>query len=262
MRDEADYVEKVATELNIERAEASKRIDWSGWNVFEQRREFESEGWQARLAAAYEKGFQEALAAGMKRVLASGPKALVGLDYEALRARVRDEKFRGFAETYWPDQGGRLLLGPTGVGKTVACVALFRRLIEEALRRDGRRLWYGSEERGSSFAWVRAYDLPNARLATRLGDGEADLVRTAGLARLLVLDDLGWESRRAGADDVVMEVLATRYDAGLPTIATSGMLLTALTDRYGEAVVRRITEAGGLPGRVIDRTKRTEARGG
>jgi hypothetical protein len=128
-------------------------------------------------------------------------------------------------------------------------------LVEWRILNGGARAWVTdavSSLPRPLFRWVRAYDLPNARLEHSFGEGEADLVRAASTAELLFLDDLGWESRRAGADDVVMEVLGARYDAGRITVATTGMPTKQLVDRYGEAVVRRIVESGGMPGKVLD----------
>jgi DNA replication protein DnaC len=77
-------------------------------------------------------------------------------------------------------------------------------------------------------------------------------VSRAVTARFLVLDDLGWESRRSNADDVVCEVIAARYDAGRITYATTGLRIGQLEERYSSAVVRRLLESGGLKGKVID----------
>jgi hypothetical protein len=51
---------------------------------------------------------------------------------------------------------------------------------------------------------------------------------------------------------VIAEIIAERYNEGLPSYVTSGLTLEGFTERYGDAVVRRITEVGGLPGAVLD----------
>jgi DNA replication protein DnaC len=152
--------------------------------------------------------------------------------------------------------GGRLVCGPTGVGKSVAGIAALRRMngLKPANMND---LWE-KDEAGRRCVWVRAFSLPNARLEVGLGEGEAPLVASAVAADFLVLDDLGWESKRAGADDVVTEVIAARYDTGRITYATTGLTLAKFIDRYGSAVARRLVESGGIKGKVVDLW--TEAR--
>ena len=98
---------------------------------------------------------------------------------------------------------------------------------------------------------MRSFDLVNARLHSAFGKGEAEVVSWAIKAQFTVIDDLGWESKRANADDVVLEVIAMRYDAGLPTYVSTGLKLDDLIGRYGDAVVRRIQQAGGKPGKVL-----------
>ena len=78
------------------------------------------------------------------------------------------------------------------------------------------------------------------------------MVAEAKRTHVLFLDDVGWESRRAGADDVISEVIASRYDSGYPTYVTSGLTLAGFTERYGDAIVRRIVECGGMSGKVVD----------
>jgi len=218
-----------------------EKLTLASWNRARVEAEIETAGWQERLTAAGVAATEkqaELVAGRLRRTLESGPIALAGFGLSALAGMVKNTKLKALAESYAPfEHGGRLILGPTGVGKTVAGVAVCRRTL-------------ASPSAGAS--WVRALDLPNARLQQSLGSGEAALVSSATSAGFLVIDDLGWESKRAGADDVCVEVLATRYDRGLPTYVTSGLTRAAFIERYGDAIVRRIVEAGGLPGKVVD----------
>jgi len=233
----------------------------AGWN--RARLEMELSGqvdWKARLRA--DVGAAIALLAGpwLARTLASGPIALAGFDLPELAGMVRHPKLTALVTGYTPaEHGGRLVLGPTGIGKTVAGIALMRRSMELELEPKAPRPdspddgnWDLSGNAPVDYAWVRALDLPNARLQQSFGKGEADLVDKAAKACFLVLDDMGWESKRAQADDVVLEVIARRYDSGLTTYITSGLSRAAFTERYGDAVERRITEAGGKPGKTMD----------
>lgn len=187
----------------------------------------------------------EKLTSGLlTRVLAEGPAALADAPIERL-VELAQGKLRTLALSYHPDEhGGRLVAGPTGVGKSVSAVAVLRRLIRAHVVAHGFAL--------PRVAWAKATDLANARLGHALGKGEASAVISAAKAEFLVLDDLGWESKRASGDEAVVEVLSERYDSGFITLATTGQTVSALNDRYGEAVVRRIVESGGKPGRILD----------
>lgn len=183
--------------------------------------------------------------------LGKGPTAFAELDTATRISKLRTDSLRWVAREYDPViHGGRIICGPTNRGKTMAAVELLYRwhCVPDAIRR--MRDPHSSPR--ETVAWVRAFDLPNARLQTGLGEGEADLVAIAKAVNFLVLDDLAWESQRAGAADVVSELIAERYDAGRITLVTSGQRSEELENRYGAAVTRRVCEAGGKPGKVID----------
>lgn len=184
------------------------------------------------------------LEAAMARVLQDGPRALAAHEHAKLVDFVRDDRLKASSRDYDPSEhGGRLVLGPTGIGKSMAAVAVLRRLLGiNPLGRLGALKAH----------WARALDLANARLAWKLGDGTAPAIAQAQSAEFLVLDDIGWESKRASGDEVVPEVIAHRYDRGLVTFATSGLTESAFAERYGSAVMRRLIETGGLPGRVLN----------
>lgn len=201
----------------------------------------------------------------MSQALRSGPIALAQKSTAELLQLVRSPKLRALAETYDPSRdGGRLVAGPTGSGKSVAGAAVLRRLAEReaAKPEDPRDFQWDPDAPAPAppLLFVRALDLPRALLESGLGKGEPELVRFAAEADFLVLDDVGWESKRAGASDVVVEVVARRYDAGLPTYVTTGKRLDEFVEVYGDAVGRRICEADGKPGKIMDLW--SERRGG
>lgn len=248
--------EQLCAELGIEPDEFMERCRLAKWKAARFREELATDGWQERFAAAVTDGREEILSGRMHRALRYGPLALSEARFSELLGRI-DAKLRPLAEGLRPEHGGRLICGPTGCGKTSALVAVVRRLETErpllgpnsnddidALLEGMRRL--------PEVVWVRAQDLPVARLAHALGKGEAELVENAKHAGILVLDDLGWESARAGAADVVVEVLAERYDHGRITWATTGLRPEQLSERYGDALVRRVCETGGRAGKVVD----------
>lgn len=241
--------------------EFARKVRFAGWDRERLRAELAVPGAAGRFAEAVEAGLaadvDRRLTGLMASLLAVGPKALAELSCDALAALTSDTRLKGITRDYDPfTHGGRLVCGPTGTGKSVAGIGALRRAVNLKpfdLSEPESDLFYGSgrQPRGREFAWVRAFDLPNARLAHALGQGEAELVKRASTVDFLVLDDLGWESKRAGADDVVSEVIASRYDAGLITYATTGLRFEQFEDRYSSAVVRRLTEAG-IKGKVID----------
>lgn len=237
----------LVSELGIDADQLRIQARIAHWTPDRFRSELAEPGWQSRFRSAVDAAEAEQVASLTARVLATGPVALAAMSHAELVALARDPRLAALAAGYdAATHGGRLVLGPTGVGKTVTCVAALRVEAGRALRRRA-----AGQEEFSKLAWARALELPAARLGHSLGAGEARLVEQASTAHWLVLDDLGWESRRAGADDVVAEVVARRYDAGLPTLATSGLTLEQLTDRYSDAFVRRLVESGGKPGKVL-----------
>lgn len=160
-----------------------------------------------------------------------------------LAERIGIPALLSVAKTWQWGDGNVLLCGPTRVGKSTAAAYLFRRLLGEAVR-NGGAAW----ELAQWMRWFSAEDLSTARKGHPLGLGDPPELIAACNARLLFLDDAGWDT------DVteVCSVLASRYERGWPTVITTGKTRDELTAHYGAAVVRRIREAGGKRATVID----------
>lgn len=261
---ERRYVYELAAELGLVEHDLEAMARRVRWDRARFDRERLSPGWEDRFRGAVaeaearrrEAAIETSTTRALGLALAHGPRAAAALTEPEILPKL-DQRLRRLALELDPAiHGGRLICGPTGVGKSLALALVLRRLMRaEAAQRYDAADDYTRDNLAlvcRDHVWTRAQDLPVARLQTRLGDGEAELVSRALAADLLVLDDLGWESQRAGAADVVLEVLAARYDAGSPTLVTSGLQLAAVRERYGDALIRRICEAGGLPGRVLD----------
>jgi DNA replication protein DnaC len=153
-----------------------------------------------------------------------------------IEARISDPVLKKFAAE--PDAAERsaLLLGPSKIGKsTTAALALRRALL---LPRTGRNL---------SPKWFYARALAQVARQWPLGEGTCPEVNRASNAGLLIIDDLGLERDAAELVDVVH----SRYECGLVTWTTSGLSMSELKDRYGEALVRRLIEGREQPGRVV-----------
>lgn len=144
--------------------------------------------------------------------------------------------------------GNLLILGPTGVGKTRILVAIGLRILDAAVEKGDADL----VDFAARIAWTTGLDLAEARSRHKLGGGEAPEIARAKKASLLLLDEIGFESRRLDPD-AIQNVIYARYHAGLPTIVASGRTTAELEDPrtgYGAAALRRLWEPG--RGRLVD----------
>lgn len=238
---------------NDDRRALIARLRLVRWTRERLRAELVSPRWPRSLDEACAAALDERGDQTVRSVLASGPSALLERTDAELFDRVHPHLHR-LAREYDPTRdGGRIIDGPTGVGKSTTGVLVTRRLGRAAARRLGPvPLAEYCPAIAGQIAWARACDLPVARLSHGLGDGDPELVARAKHAVFLVLDDLGWESSRAGADDVLPEVVAHRYDHGRITLATTGLRPEQLAAKYSDAFVRRLLEAGGKAGCIVD----------
>lgn len=257
MNDEDDEKKRLLELLGIDDVRLlERRARFAGWDMAIFRKELATpDTLRARFEASVDVGvaaeIERKVAKQMRELLRNGPRTLATATVAELAELTKDARVRAVALSYDPfTMGGRLVCGPTGLGKSVAGIAAVRR-IHGISRADMNALW-DVDARSHSVGWVRAFDMANARLSHGLGKGESPLVQEAIDADFLVMDDIGWESKRAGADDVVVEVIAARYDAGRITYATTGLNYEQIESRYGEAVIRRLCQSRGLPGRVLN----------
>lgn len=170
-------------------------------------------------------------------------EARVGAEVERERAalpqmpwaRFDNEEFRHRAsarivtalERWTAERGSLILAAPTGRGKTAALVAWAARV-------------HGSGQ-PAGVDFVSALELAGARRRVRLG-GEAELVERANRARVLLLDEMGFEPL---AEEPFL-VIDARYRAKRPTVCTTGLRPAAFRERYGDALWRRLAEGGAV----------------
>lgn len=131
------------------------------------------------------------------------------------------------------------ILGETGVGKTSAAIAICARMLtraESPTTATADLAW------AAGLHWANARDLVEATRKHPLGQrDDAPEIKSAKEAKVLVVDDLGFEVQRRD-DDTIAIIYDHRDKAKASTITTSGLNEKGLNDRYGEAVKRKITE--------------------
>lgn len=154
----------------------------------------------------------------------------------------RDRALELLCAGKWNRRSGNLLvLGPKRIGKTLLVVAMGHKILDTALegKLDAEAFAFVCGLR-----FITGLDLGRARSQSKLGE-EPALIRKANGARLLILDEIGYEDDRHDPN-AVRDVIYKRYEASgrRPTILTSGRTLSELKERYGAPCVERLTDLG------------------
>ena len=169
-------------------------------------------------------------------------------DVKQLPEMVESESLRLAVEDWKPDTGSLILLGPTAPGKTCAAALALWRALEHGVMVGGPA-W--NAVRYSR--WQNAQRLTRAYQDSKLGS-EPEALGESARASILVLDDLGWDV----SVDSIADVLNRRYESCRHSIITSGLTRDELTERYGDAVCRRMFESGGKPATVVEFDEATQ----
>lgn len=160
---------------------------------------------------------------------------------------IGNETLKKFAREFDPcSDGGALILGQTGIGKSVACFLVMNRTITK------QRLEVYETGCGTVKSWASfdALDVGLAQQKISFGQEDTQEFVAAKEAEILILDDLGWERRHHV--DTLIELAAHRYKQGRPTLVTSGKTLAELSDTYGDALLRRFVNVDGKAGAILD----------
>ena len=142
-----------------------------------------------------------------------------------------------FVDEYPLTEGGLLLWGGCGVGKTHLAIGILRHIVLD---------------HGIEACFADYHDLLGRIQGTygRSGTGatEDKLLGPLLSCELLVLDDLGSRRSTPWSEDVIDRLFAVRYNERLPTIVTTNRSCieddteaTALAERLGEEQQRRMS---------------------
>lgn len=166
--------------------------------------------------------------------------------------------------------GSTLMVGPSGIGKSTSAAAMARRYVTELaeaarvsktirvrIRSSDPLYPHDIESMGPSdgrilstrITWTTGFRVSTARKNSPLG-AEPKLISDVKSTGILLLDEIGFESRDSDVSSDLFDVIYARYESRLPTIVTSGMRVESLISRYGDGLVRRLTEE--KIGRLID----------
>lgn len=156
-----------------------------------------------------------------------------------LRARICPPLWKALEGMPPGERCGAVFLGPSGVGKSSAAAY--------AVQRWRAKVGPTLALRERVF-WLDALEATDAEKRYRLGSGDPEHLSDAYTAEWLVLDDIGTTT----SPTLVQLVLARRYQAGLPTIATTGLTRDEFTSHVGAATARRVLEFGGIKGVFVD----------
>ena len=189
--------------------------------------------------------------------------SIVDLSLEEILNIVKSKNLVDWINGY-DGHSGALIFGGTATGKTIsvygACLSVVARMKIPPLEELS-----GVEPSGHVYELVPS-EWPNPLSSDifvtsgrslghvidshKLGSSEPEEISDAKRSKLLLIDDVGWE--RPHQSHVISDVLASRYDFGKATVITTGMTLGELRDRYGDAVIRRMVEAGGKKGAIVE----------
>lgn len=150
------------------------------------------------------------------------PKKYLSRSAQDALGLIKSEALRKYVAT-WEGASGVAILGDTGTGKSL-CAAIACERVRAKAGTDG------------FVKWVRADELTRL-LQERNG---SDLVHMVKTARVLVIDEVGYERW----PETLLEVIGSRYDNERPTVLTTGLREEPFALRYSDATIRRVAETG------------------
>ena len=145
-------------------------------------------------------------------------------------------------------EGGALITGPVGTGKSWMAATIFWRLMaprlavmyDKDLSADREHYVYRPESLQGPGLWLTVPEwFHKLRVAVALRKGFQDMLKAARDAYLVVLDDLGAEAVTSWTQDTLYLVVNHREENKMPMIATTNLTLNQL-DSWNPRLMSRL----------------------
>lgn len=149
---------------------------------------------------------------------------------ETLGSQEWEMVLKAYDDEY--DDFGLLLMGPSGLGKTHALMALLNQILQNCFKH------YVPFSKNVAYYPV-GYLI--YRLRTFKG-AENKIFDNCAKTRFLFLDDLGTENTTDFAREHFFTILDIRCQKKLPTFITTNLTMSELKEKYGERLVSRLKE--------------------
>lgn len=128
-----------------------------------------------------------------------------------------------YANGFGAKSGSLFMLGNTGLGKTLLCSCIAKKVIEK----------------GYTVIFRSALNVFEDALAEHYGKRDGNTLDELDKADLLILDDLGSEFGNQ-SDPILYEIINSRINLCKPTIITSNLSIQQLNNRYNERIISRL----------------------
>ena len=129
-----------------------------------------------------------------------------------------------FAEEFNGHGKGVFMIGKTGLGKTHLSLAIAARVIE----------------RDFCAVYISAPELVRNVESEQFGRTVGDTLSVIADCDLLILDDLGAESRSERTASLIYEVINGRISRSLPIIVSTNYTINELSERYNDRILSRL----------------------
>jgi DNA replication protein DnaC len=135
-----------------------------------------------------------------------------------------------------------MLCGNSGTGKSFTAVCLLRKYLKSGIHdRMDKYTWKDAEHSATSAAWINAAEL----------SADREAIGAAKSVHLLVFDDFGGDGDIKANHSAINRVVSARYDAMLPTIITTGLMIESIKNRYGCRTAEKIVGKAGDGGMIV-----------
>ena len=139
-----------------------------------------------------------------------------------MEQNLRDCK--DFAANFSQNRRGLLMLGNTGLGKTHLSLAIASEVIKS----------------GYSVVYNSAPELMRKLNKEFYGRSDTDTMSLITTCDLLILDDLGAETKSDQNVSMVYEIINARYNRQIPMIVNSNFNVDEISERYSDRVLSRL----------------------